>query len=103
MFVVSAVMLGLVLAANGLAMLYDPAGWYGVVPGVPDTGPLNAHFVRDIGCTYVVAGGAQAVRSSGLPVTRKRGRRRWQPLGHGHACRRVTVGGAAVSVLKHAA
>jgi hypothetical protein len=58
MFVVSAVMLGLVLAANGLAMLYDPGGWYGLVPGVPDTGPLNAHFVRDIGCAYMVAGGA---------------------------------------------
>lgn len=26
------------------------------MPGVPHTGPLNAHFVRDIGCAYLVAG-----------------------------------------------
>jgi len=58
MFTVSAAALGLVLAANGLVMLYDPAGWYGLVPGVPGTGPLNLHFVRDIGCAYVVSGGA---------------------------------------------
>jgi len=58
MLVVSAVLLGLALAANGFFMLYDPAGWYGLVPGVPDTGPLNAHFVRDIGCAYAVSGGA---------------------------------------------
>jgi len=41
MLVVSAVLLGLALAANGFFMLYDPAGWYGLVPGVPDTGPLT--------------------------------------------------------------
>ena len=58
MLIVSAVVLGLALAANGLFMLYDPAGWYGLVPGVPDTGPLNPHFVRDIGCAYAVSGGA---------------------------------------------
>jgi hypothetical protein len=52
-----ALLLGLVLAANGLYMLSDPAGWYALVPGVPDTGPLNPHFVRDIGCAYVMSGG----------------------------------------------
>ena len=51
-----ALILGLGLAANGLVMLADPAGWYGLVPGVPMTGPLNVHFVRDIGCAYAVAG-----------------------------------------------
>jgi hypothetical protein len=48
------------LAGNGLFMLTDPAAWYGVVPGVADTGPFNAHFVRDIGCAYAVAGGSLA-------------------------------------------
>jgi uncharacterized protein YjeT (DUF2065 family) len=60
MAIVSAVTLGFVLVTNGLYMLYDPTGWYSLVPGVPDTGPLNIHFVRDIGCAYVMAGGAVA-------------------------------------------
>ena len=51
------VILGLALAANGIYMLFDPAGWYALVP-VPDTGPLNPHFVRDIGCASLVAGAA---------------------------------------------
>lgn len=46
-------------AANGTWMLVDPAHWYHHLPaGVPDTGPLNAHFVRDIGCAFVVFSGA---------------------------------------------
>ena len=48
--------LGLLLAANGFLMLLDPAQWYAIVPGVPETGPLNPHFVRDIGAAYVVTG-----------------------------------------------
>ena len=49
---------GLSLIANGLTMLAVPEAWYDLVPGVPQTGPLNPHFVRDIGAAYVVAGGA---------------------------------------------
>jgi hypothetical protein len=51
-------LLGFVLTANGLFMLVDPVAWYVLVPGVPETGPLNPHFVRDIGCAYAVAGAA---------------------------------------------
>ncbi len=41
-------------ALNGVWMLVDPAHWYHHLPaGVPDTGPLNAHFVRDIGCAFL--------------------------------------------------
>ena len=47
---------GLGLIANGLTMLAIPATWYDLVPGVPQTGPLNPHFVRDIGAAYLVAG-----------------------------------------------
>jgi uncharacterized protein YjeT (DUF2065 family) len=50
--------LGLSLAANGLVMLACPADWYVMVPGVIDTGPFNAHFVRDIGVAYLVSGAA---------------------------------------------
>ena len=38
-------------------MLADPAGWYAGLPAaVPDTGPLNTHFVRDIGGAFAVMG-----------------------------------------------
>jgi len=40
---------------NGIWMLVDPPGWYTKLPAaVPDTGPLNEHFVRDIGSAFVV-------------------------------------------------
>ena len=48
---------GLGLIANGLTMLAVPEAWYALVPGVPQTGPLNPHFVRDIGAAYLVTGG----------------------------------------------
>ena len=53
-------LLALILAANGLAMLAAPQFWYHTTPGVTGTGQLNLHFVRDIGCAYLVAAGAFA-------------------------------------------
>jgi len=50
---IALVLTALGLAANALYMLADPAGWYGHVDGVPDTGPFNPHFVRDIGVAYL--------------------------------------------------
>jgi hypothetical protein len=41
------------LALNGVVMLLVPAWWYPRVPGVIETGPLNLHFVRDIGAAFV--------------------------------------------------
>lgn len=41
-------------AANAVWMLADPAHWYSDLPAaVPDTGPYNEHFVRDIGVAFV--------------------------------------------------
>lgn len=48
--------LAALMAANGVFMFVDPPSWYAAVPGVPDTGPLNLHFVRDIGIAYFTAG-----------------------------------------------
>jgi len=43
--------------ANGAWMLASPAHWYINLPaGVPATGPLNEHFVRDIGCIFALLG-----------------------------------------------
>lgn len=46
-------LLALSMFANALFMLADPLGWYGAIDGVPDTGPFNPHFVRDIGMAYL--------------------------------------------------
>lgn len=43
--------------ANAAWMLAAPASWYARLPAaVPDTGPFNAHFVRDIGSAFAVVG-----------------------------------------------
>ena len=48
-------------AANAIWMLADPAGWYAGLPAaVPDTGPLNTHFVRDIGSAFGVMSAAKS-------------------------------------------
>jgi hypothetical protein len=51
-----AALVAIVTAANGLAMLFAGRWWYGVVPGVTETGPLNPHFVKDIGAAYLTVG-----------------------------------------------
>lgn len=48
---------GLVSISNALWMLAGPMHWYTDLPaGVPDTGPFNPHFVRDIGCAFLATG-----------------------------------------------
>ena len=47
--------------ANAAWMLIDPLRWYHDLPAaVPDFGPFNPHFVRDIGCAFATAGVALA-------------------------------------------
>jgi hypothetical protein len=41
------------LAINGVVMMLAPDWWYPRVPGVIQTGPLNDHFVRDIGAAFI--------------------------------------------------
>ncbi len=49
--------LGLGSLANSVWMFVDPMHWYTDLPaGVPDFGPFNPHFVRDIGCAFATAG-----------------------------------------------
>jgi hypothetical protein len=53
------VVLGAITLANSLWMLAGPMHWYTDLPAaVPDTGPFNAHFVRDIGCAFLAVGAA---------------------------------------------
>jgi len=63
---------GILNLANGLWMLLVPANWYRYLPaGVPDTGPLNVHFVRDIGAAFITMGVALCVTAPDAP--RRRG------------------------------
>jgi hypothetical protein len=49
--------LGAPNVANGIWMLVWPEAWYTDIPAaVPDTGPLNLHFVRDIGAAFITGG-----------------------------------------------
>lgn len=48
---------GLLSLSNGVWMFIAPENWFEVFPAaVPDTGPLNAHFVRDLGGWYGAGG-----------------------------------------------
>jgi hypothetical protein len=55
--------IGIYQAANGLVMLAVPDIWYSAVPGVPETGPANIHFIRDIGLAFLAAGAALLMAS----------------------------------------
>jgi len=50
-----ALTLGLFFGVNAFWMLVAPLHWYAHIPGVGETGPANIHFIRDIGCAYLVA------------------------------------------------
>src|SRR5258706_6677655 len=48
---------GALSIANAVWMLVGPMHWYHELPAaVPDTGPFNPHFVRDIGCAFFAVG-----------------------------------------------
>jgi hypothetical protein len=50
-------LLGLINLASGLWMLFAPEHWFQNLPaGVPDTGPFNHHFVRDVGSAFATIG-----------------------------------------------
>jgi hypothetical protein len=49
-----AFILGILLGANALWMLTLPFHWYANIPGVTESGPANAHLIRDVGCAFLV-------------------------------------------------
>jgi hypothetical protein len=51
-----ALLLGFVMVVNATWQLVAPEGWYWAIPGVPDRGPFNQHFVRDLGIIYTLTG-----------------------------------------------
>jgi len=55
------VLLGAFYAITGVWMLAAPESWYAAVPGVPQTGPLNHHFIQDVGMAFIASGGFLAL------------------------------------------
>jgi hypothetical protein len=53
---VVAAVVAVLFTGQGLFMLVQPEIWYQSLPSVPHTGPLNVHFVRDIGAAYLASG-----------------------------------------------
>ncbi len=51
-----ALLLGFVMVVNATWQLAAPESWYWAIPGVPDRGPFNQHFVRDLGIIYALSG-----------------------------------------------
>ena len=49
-------LLGLFHLLGGLWMIATPMNWYMAVPGVVATGPMNHHFIVDIGFAFVASG-----------------------------------------------
>jgi hypothetical protein len=48
---------GAMSLGNGIAMFFAPSIWfYSMVPGVPETGPFNAHLVADSGTFFIAVG-----------------------------------------------
>lgn len=48
---------GLLSLFNGAWMLLFPLSWYTDLPAaVPNTGPFNPHFVRDLGVVFLIVG-----------------------------------------------
>jgi hypothetical protein len=50
-------LLGAISLINGIAMFFAPSVWFfRLVPGVPETGPFNAHLVADSGTFFIAVG-----------------------------------------------
>jgi hypothetical protein len=60
-------LLGLINLANGLYMIAAPHAWYLATPGVAETGPMNHHFIVDIGLIFLASG-------AGMLASLRRGR-----------------------------
>lgn len=50
------ILVGMAHVANGAFMVVAPTAWYAAVPGVSEAGPLNMHFIVDVGLVYLASG-----------------------------------------------
>ncbi len=43
------------LLVNAFVMMFAPPLWWRLVPGLDESGPINHHFVRDVGLAFLTA------------------------------------------------
>jgi hypothetical protein len=60
-------LIGIFNVGNGVYMLVAPQAWYGAVPGVAASGPMNTHFIVDVGFAFIASGAGQLL---GLKASR---------------------------------
>ena len=58
MLAIFRILLGVGFGLNALAMIVSPQFWYDTLPGVAERGAFNGHFIRDIGCAFLVVAGS---------------------------------------------
>lgn len=63
-------LMGAVSLANGAWMLAHAWSWFTWLPGVMDTGAVNAHFIHDVGVVYAICGAGFIWCARNLPVAR---------------------------------
>ena len=52
------IVLGLIHFITGPIAFFAPEAFYEAIPGAKMMGPFNIHFIRDVGLTFIVRGGA---------------------------------------------
>jgi len=57
---------------NGVWMVWAPHHWYLHMPQVPQTGPLNEHFIRDYGSVFILIGAAVMITLARGTFTRSK-------------------------------
>jgi hypothetical protein len=53
-----AILLSVYFLLTGVYILLMPETFYRLTPGLELMGPFNMHFIRDVGLTFLVSGGA---------------------------------------------
>lgn len=62
--------MGAVSLANGAWMLAHAWSWFTWLPGVMDTGAVNAHFIHDVGIAYALCGAGLLWCACNLAIAR---------------------------------
>lgn len=60
--------LGLFYLVNGVWMAVAPGAWYLATPGVTHTGPMNPHFIPDIGLAFLASGAGLLIGTRAGPT-----------------------------------
>jgi hypothetical protein len=97
-----AAILGVCNTANGLVMLFASSTWWGSVPGVSETGAVQPAFRPGRRCGVPCGRSGASCTGLGLQLGRMFPMIKYA-LGYAKECRRVSVAGDQIDVVKQAA